>query len=128
MNQPLTHRQYTFYQQSFERQRDPHTGRQTGDFSSVLSIGHDAGRPLMYGGAILIVLGAFLQFYMRAGIFTDGGKRETQRETERAADKARKLLAQKGKPAAAATPAPGKPAKAGSAKAPKPKNYDDAIL
>jgi hypothetical protein len=35
---------------------------------------------------MLVVLGTFLQFYMRAGIFTDGGKRER----ERAAAKARK--------------------------------------
>jgi hypothetical protein len=32
-----------------------------------------------------VVLGAFVQFYMRAGVFTDGGKKER----ERAAAKAR---------------------------------------
>ena len=27
----------------------------------------------------MVVLGAFVQFYMRAGVFTDGGKRERER-------------------------------------------------
>jgi hypothetical protein len=28
---------------------------------------------------MLLVLGIFVQFYMRAGVFTDGGKRERER-------------------------------------------------
>jgi hypothetical protein len=36
----------------------------------------------------MVVFGAFVQFYMRAGIFTDGGKLER----ERRAAKARKRL------------------------------------
>jgi hypothetical protein len=35
-------------------------------------------------GCILIVAGAFAQFYMRAGIFTDGGKRERARAAAKA--------------------------------------------
>ena len=31
----------------------------------------------------LICLGAFLQFYMRAGLFTDGGKREREKLSKR---------------------------------------------
>ncbi len=76
MNEPLTHRGYTFYQSSFVREEDPRTGRETGRVQSVLQVGLNPGRRVMYGGCLLVVLGAFLQFYMRAGIFTDGGKRE----------------------------------------------------
>ena len=66
---------------------------------SVLQVGLNPGRPVMYGGCALVVLGAFVQFYMRAGIFTDGGKRER----EKAAAKARlRLEAKTGK----ASPAP----------------------
>lgn len=116
MNQPFTHRELTFYQSSYERLRDPETGRETGDFQSVFQVGYDAGRFLKYLGCGLVVLGAFLQFYMRAGLFTDGGKAER----EKAAEKARDLLERKaGLPS---TPRP-KPAKAK-----KLKNYDDATL
>ena len=33
---------------------------------------------------MLVVLGTFLQFYMRAGIFTDGGKKERERAAAKA--------------------------------------------
>ncbi len=79
MNQPLTHRGYTFYQSSYSRERDPSTGRDTGRFASVFQVATDPGRVTKYVGCILIVLGAFVQFYMRAGVFTDGGKRERAR-------------------------------------------------
>ena len=76
MNEPLTHRGYTFYQSRYNRIKDPVTGRDTGDFQSIFQVGSDPGRQLKYLGCLLVVLGAFLQFYMRAGLFTDGGKRE----------------------------------------------------
>ena len=76
MNEPLTHRGYTFYQSRYNRIRDPATGRDTGDFQSIFQVGTDPGRQIKYLGCLLVVLGAFLQFYMRAGLFTDGGKRE----------------------------------------------------
>jgi hypothetical protein len=115
MNNPLTHRKLTFYQSSYERLRGP-DGRETGDFQSVLQVGYDAGRFLKYLGCSLIVLGAFLQFTMRAGLFSDGGKRDDHK----AADRARRLLERKGK---LTTPVKSKPGKSK-----KTKNYDDAIL
>ena len=110
MNQPLTHRKLTFYQSSFHP-------TETGDFASIFQVGHDAGRPLKYLGSLLIVFGAFLQFYMKAGLFSGAGKSD-----DKAADRARKLLKKKGQKA----PVSAAPAKPGKAK--KSKNYDDAIL
>ena len=83
MNHPLDHRGYTFYQSNYIRVRDPHTGQFTGQFQSVFQVATNPGRPIIYGGCLLVVLGAFLQFYMRAGIFTDGGKRERERRHRR---------------------------------------------
>jgi ResB-like family len=88
MNHPLDHRGYTFYQSNYIRVRDPHTRQFTGQFQSVFQVASNPGRPVIYSGCLLVVLGTFLQFYMRAGIFTDGGKRER----ELAAAKARKKL------------------------------------
>ncbi len=51
---------------------------------------------IKYLGCLMVVLGAFVQFYMRAGLFTDGGKRERERDAVKA-----------GKRAAAANPSPG---------------------
>ncbi|MHC5537861.1 cytochrome c biogenesis protein ResB [Singulisphaera rosea] len=76
MNEPLTHRGYTFYQSSYNRERDPVTDRPTGRFQSIFQVGNDPGRRTKYFGCLLVVLGAFVQFYMRAGLFSDGGKRE----------------------------------------------------
>jgi hypothetical protein len=84
MNEPLSHRGYTFYQSSFIRHQDPRTGAADGQFQSVFQVAIDPGRPIKYAGCILIVCGAFVQFYMRAGIFTDGGKRERERAKARA--------------------------------------------
>jgi hypothetical protein len=84
MNEPLSHRGYTFYQSSFIRHADPRTGAEDGQFQSVFQVATDPGRPIKYAGCIFIVLGAFVQFYMRAGIFTDGGKRELERAKARA--------------------------------------------
>ena len=79
MNHPLDHRGFTFYQSNYIRVRDPESGGFTGQFQSVFQVATNPGRPIIYAGCALVVLGAFLQFYMRAGIFTDGGKRERQR-------------------------------------------------
>ncbi len=76
MNEPLSHKGYTFYQSSYIREEDPRTRRFTGRFQSVFQVGIDPGRSIKYLGCVLIVLGAFVQFYMRAGLFSDGGKRE----------------------------------------------------
>jgi hypothetical protein len=85
MNEPLTHRGYTFYQSSYIREQDPRTGRDTGRVQSVLQVGKNPGRNIIYAGGLLVVLGAFVQFYMRAGLFSDGGKKERARAEEAAA-------------------------------------------
>jgi hypothetical protein len=79
MNNPLDYRGYTFYQQNYIRVRDPHTGNFTGQFESIFQVATNPGRPIIYGGCALVVLGTFIQFYMRAGVFTDGGKKERER-------------------------------------------------
>lgn len=88
MNEPLSHRGYTFYQSSYVRHRDPRTGQEDGQFQSIFQVATNPGRPVIYGGCVLIVLGAFVQFYMRAGLFTDGGKRERERDAARAGKRA----------------------------------------
>jgi hypothetical protein len=84
MNAPLTHRGYTFYQASYQPEVDPRTNERTGQFVSILQVATNPGRPIIYFGCALVVLGAFVQFYMRAGIFTDGGKRERARAEAKA--------------------------------------------
>jgi hypothetical protein len=88
MNHPLDHRGFTFYQSNYIRVRDPHSGQYTGQFQSVFQVATNPGRPIIYSGCSLVVLGAFLQFYMRAGIFTDGGKKERERAVIAARKKA----------------------------------------
>jgi hypothetical protein len=83
MNVPLTHRGFTFYQSRYSAIPDPHTGESTGQFQSVLQVGTDPARPVKYAGCLVIVLGIFVQFYMRAGVFTDGGKRQRERALRR---------------------------------------------
>jgi hypothetical protein len=90
MNNPLDHRGYTFYQSNYIRVRDPHTGNFTGQFESIFQVATNPGRPIIYGGCVLVVLGAFIQFYMRAGVFTDGGKRERERALAKLQTKAAK--------------------------------------
>ena len=63
---------------------------------SILQVGYDPGRPIKYAGCLLVVIGAFVQFYMRAGIFTDGGKKERERA---AAREARRKAKSDGNPA-----------------------------
>src|SRR5262249_55552253 len=88
MNEPLTHRGYTFFQSSYLRHRDPRTNREDGQFMSIFQVKIDPGRNIIYLGCVMIVLGAFVQFYMRAGIFTDGGKRERARDEAKARKRA----------------------------------------
>jgi hypothetical protein len=88
MNHPLDHRGYTFYQSNYIPMKDPQTRQPTGQFQSVFQVAMNPGRPIIYIGCMLVVAGTFLQFYMRAGIFTDGGKKER----EQVAAKARKKL------------------------------------
>jgi hypothetical protein len=62
MNEPLTHRRYTFYQSGFN---EGEHGRE----SSVLSVGYDPGRPVKYAGSLMICTGIAIMFYMRAYFF-----------------------------------------------------------
>ena len=79
MNNPLDYRGFTFYQSNYIKVRDPQTGNFTGQFESIFQVATNPGRPVIYAGCALVVLGTFLQFYMRAGVFTDGGKKERER-------------------------------------------------
>jgi hypothetical protein len=100
MNNTLDHRGWRFFQSNYSRYVDPKTRRETGEFVSVFQVAKNPAREMIYVGCIVVVLGAFVQFYMRAGIFTDGGKAQQHR----AAEKARKRLEAKfGKPT---SPAP----------------------
>jgi ResB-like family len=90
MNDPLIHRGYRFYQSSYVREQDPRTGQETGRVQSVLQVGRNPGRATIYSGCILVVLGAFLQFIMRSGLFSDGGRRERARAAARQLEAARK--------------------------------------
>ncbi len=89
MNNPMVRDNWTFYQTSykpvFDERREP-----TGTFVSYLSVRYDPAWPVVYGGCLLVVIGTFVQFYMRAGVFTDGGKREQARNEARARKKAAK--------------------------------------
>ena len=84
MNHPLYHQGYTFYQSRYQPDLDPQTERPTGRFQSIFQVAINPGRPIIYSGCLLVVLGAFVQFYMRAGLFTDGGKKERERAATKA--------------------------------------------
>jgi ResB-like family protein len=62
MNEPLTHRQFTFYQSGFNESGHSQA-------VSVLNVAHDPGRPLKYAGSLMICLGIAIMFYMRAYFF-----------------------------------------------------------
>ena len=57
MNEPLVYGGYTFYQASYvmEEGRPP---------ISVFSVNYDPGRVVKYAGAIIMVLGIILMFYL----------------------------------------------------------------
>ncbi len=89
MNHPLYHNGYTFYQSRYVPDLDEHK-QPNGRFQSIFQVAINPGRPIIYAGCMMVVLGAFLQFYMRAGIFTDGGKRERERAAAKASANATK--------------------------------------
>jgi hypothetical protein len=90
MNDPLIHRGYRFYQSSYVREQDPRTGQETGRVQSVLQVGRNPGRATIYLGCILVVLGTLLQYVMRSGLFSDGGRRERERAAARQLEAVRK--------------------------------------
>lgn len=69
MNEPLTHRGWTFYQSSFRRVADPETGREEGPYMSIFQVHYDPAWVIIYGGCLCVIFGTFTQFYMRSGIF-----------------------------------------------------------
>jgi hypothetical protein len=75
MNEPLRYHGKTFYQQSFRELRDASTGRKTGYKKSILQVGIDPFWGIKYAGCLTVVLGIFVQFAMRAGVFSDARKR-----------------------------------------------------
>ena len=87
MNEPMKHQGYTFYQSSFIPEFDARTNERTGRFQSVFRVRYDPSWQVVYLGCMLVSLGAFLQFYMRAGLFTDGGKREREMAAKKAETK-----------------------------------------
>jgi hypothetical protein len=93
MNEPLTHRGWTFYQTNYIPQTDEE-GRSTGQYLSIFQVHYDPAWQVVYLGCLTVVLGTFVQFYMRAGVFSDGGKRERARAEARA----RKAAARAGQP------------------------------
>jgi len=76
MNEPLSHRGYKFYQSKYVRERDlRNPDEETGRVYSIFQVGVNPGLVPIYLGCALVVLGSFLQFYMRAGLFSDAGRR-----------------------------------------------------
>ena len=58
MNRPLVHREFAFYQSSFQQLPE---GREV----SILSVAHDPGRFLKYSGSLMICLGIFVMSYLK---------------------------------------------------------------
>ncbi len=104
MNNVLDYKGWRFFQTNYSRVRDKETGRPTGEFVSVFQVAKNPARVMIYAGCIIVVLGAFVQFYMRAGVFSDGGKLQQ----ERAAAKARRRLEAKSQSATAPAPSQSK--------------------
>lgn len=75
MNEPMVHRGWTLYQSNYIPMTDE-SGRRTGQFMSVFQARYDPAWQVIYLGCLLVIAGTFVQFYMRAGVFTDGGKKE----------------------------------------------------
>jgi cytochrome c biogenesis protein ResB len=90
MNEPLTHRQWSFYQSNFRRVSDPETGQKDALYASFFQVHYDPAWKIIYSGCLFVVMGIFIQFYMRAGLFTDGGKLEKQRAEAKSAKTAAK--------------------------------------
>lgn len=78
MNYPMVHNGWTLYQSEYQTHQD-RNGEPTGTFTSILTARKDPAWPVVYLGSLMIVLGTFVQFYMRAGVFSDGGKKEQER-------------------------------------------------
>lgn len=76
MNHPYTNGDWTFYQANFTPTVDPETDQTTGEYSSVFQVRYDPPWcwGVVYSGCFLVVLGTFLQFYMKAGVFSQAAR------------------------------------------------------
>ncbi|GIW88705.1 MAG: hypothetical protein KatS3mg108_3029 [Isosphaeraceae bacterium] len=83
MNHPLERNNWKFFQASYQPQLDRNR-QPTGSYISYFSVRYDPTWPVVYAGCAIICLGIFVQFYMRAGVFTDHGKRERERAAAKA--------------------------------------------
>ena len=88
MNNTLDHKGWRFFQTSYRPVIDPRTEQPTGEFVSVFQVAKNPARYTIYAGCWIVVLGAFIQFYMRAGVFS--AMSHTQKTGS--ADKARRIL------------------------------------
>jgi hypothetical protein len=68
MNNPMIWRGYTFYQSNYIPEFDE-SGQATGEFVSVFQVRHDRVWGITYLGCLIVVIGIFLQFYMKSGPF-----------------------------------------------------------
>jgi hypothetical protein len=93
MNRPLSYRDYTLYQSNFIPLRND-DDQFTGEVMSIFQTRYDPVWGIVYFGCLLVVMGTFVQFFMRAGVFSDGGKLEAARAAAKA-DRARARLAAK---------------------------------
>jgi hypothetical protein len=65
MNHPLKSGGYTFYQASYLQGED-------GKYHSILSVNRDPGRPITYGGSLLLVFGLLIHFLIIYGYISVG--------------------------------------------------------
>ena len=86
MNEPLSHRGLHLLPDALlgDRRTRTRASRPGSSSRSSRSGPTPAARSSM-PAACLLVLGIFTQFYMRAGVFTDGGKKERERSARKAA-------------------------------------------
>ena len=83
MNNPLDHRGFTFYQSNYIRMRDPHTGSFTGQFQSIFQVATNPGRPIIYGGCVLVVAGRFHSVLHAGGDFHRRRQERTRQRPRR---------------------------------------------
>lgn len=57
MNNPLKYQGFTFYQASYQQDRQ-------GNYASTLSVNVDPGRPFKYGGSLMLVFGSMWHYWL----------------------------------------------------------------
>jgi cytochrome c-type biogenesis protein CcsB len=66
MNNPYTYRGYTFFQSSYQQDRDPQTGAIRRE-ASIFSVARDPGQPIVFTGYVLLVVGMMIVLGTRIG-------------------------------------------------------------